>query len=137
MEKFSLKPQGNKSTGDPLEGMNDNDLLDLRRRIDIQLKVEIKHLKLTEELGLNYRKGQVLLDETMRDAACPANQKAQVFNSVKSMLSQIIVEQGIVYSAERLKRFEIAFLKVLEKLPKESQETFFDLYGEFLNDRGV
>ena len=37
-----------------------------------------------------------------------------------------------VASAERLKRFEAAFLKVLKLLPPADARVFFDLYGEYL-----
>lgn len=117
--------------------LSEADLLSLRRKIDVSLKVEIKDLKLTEELGLTYRQGQVLLDNVVADNDVPASQRAQVFTSVNAMLEKIIKQQEIVFNAERMKRFEAAFMKVLEDLPVESREKFFDMYGDYLSDRGV
>ena len=141
MKDFSLKaaatPKPADTLGPLLDGLDDAQLLALRRKIDVRLKVEVKDLRLTEELGLQYRQGQVLLGSIQDDDDTPANQKAQVYTSVSGILDKIIKQQGIVYSAERLKRFEAAFLKILQKLPPEDKEIYFDLYGEFLNDRGV
>ena len=120
-----------------LSGMGDEELLSLRSRIDDRLNIELKHVNLTEELGLQYRAGKLLLDQTQGDESVPANQKAQVFNSVSAMLSSIVKMQETVYSIDRLKRYEAAFLKSVETLPKENKEAFFDLYGEFLANKGA
>lgn len=119
---------------DPLEGLDDKGLLEMRQRIDGKLKVDLARLNLAEELGLQYKAGMELLAEVTNDKGTPANQKAQVFNSVSKMLQDIIKSQKIVFSAERQKRFESAFLKVLQQLPVESTRTYFDLYGEFLKE---
>jgi hypothetical protein len=121
---------------DPLEGLDDEQLLALRRRLDKKLNLDLARLNLADELGMQYRSGQLLLAKVQEDDETPANQKAQVFNSVGTMLKDIVKQQKIVYDAERLKRFESAFIKVLEELPVESKRKFFDLYGEFLkNDK--
>lgn len=132
-----LKPKTAAPEPDILEGMDDQQLLSLRHKIDLRLKVEIKDLNLTEELGLNYRQGKVLLESVQNDPLTPVNQKAQVFNSVGAMLSNIVKLRDVVFSAERQKRFESSFLKVLEKMPAESKIAFFDMYGEFLENKGV
>lgn len=136
LKSYSLK-QPEAAPGISLLGMSDAALLSLRHEIDVKLKIEIKNLNLTEELGLQYAQGKQLLSDVQADDDTPANQKAQVFNSVGAMLDKIIKQQKIVYSAERIKRFEVAFLKVLDKLPPESKEVYFDLYGEFLDDKGA
>lgn len=117
---------------DILAGLDDGALLALRQRIDGILKVDLARMNLAEELGLQYRGGMALLATVSNDEDTPANQKAQVFNSVSKMLNDIIKTQKIVFSAERLKRFEVALLKVLGKLPPESTRIYFDLYGDFL-----
>ena len=122
---------------DLLKGLDHEAMLVLRRRIDAELRIEIADINLTEELGLQYRQGQLLLAEVMADRTTPVNQKAQALNSVRATLESIINQQQIVYSAERLKRFEVAFHKVLEKLEPESRELYFNLYGEYLHDRGA
>ncbi len=122
---------------DPLRGMDDQALLNLRHAIDLRLKIELSDLNLSEELGLQYRSGKALLDSVQNDKDTPANQRAQVFNSVSMMLEKIVKHQRVVYDAERLKRFEVAFLKVLEKLPLEAKQQFFELYGEYLGGTPV
>lgn len=140
-DRSLTKPSEKLDKGDALSalltGLNEADLLSLRRKIDVSLKIEIKDLKLTEELGLTYRQGQVLLDSVVDDGDVPASQRAQVFTSVNAMLEKIIKQQEIVFNAERLKRYEAAFMKVLEDLPADAQAKYFDMYGEFLSDRGV
>lgn len=140
-DRSLTKPSEKLDKGDALSallvGLNEADMLSLRRKIDVTLKVEIKDLKLTEELGLTYRQGQVLLDSVVDDGDVPASQRAQVFTSVNAMLEKIIKQQEIVFNAERLKRYEAAFMKVLEELPVEARARYFDMYGDFLSDRGV
>ncbi len=117
---------------DPLEGLTEAEMIALRQRIDLKLKVDLSRLDLAEELGLQYRAAMVLLDSIQGDKDVPANQRAQVYNSVRSSLGEIIKQQKIVYSAERLKRFEAALFKVLSSLSIEQTRIFFDLYGDFL-----
>lgn len=121
---------------DPLEGLDDAELLALRHRLDKKLNLDLTQLNLAEELGMQYRSGQILLASVQDDSGTPANQRAQVFNSVSAMLEKIVKQQKIVYNAERLKRFEHAFLKVLEDMPLEAKHKFFDLYGEYLKGDG-
>lgn len=124
------------SQADPLEGLDTDQLLALRHRLDKKLNLDLTKLNLADELGLQYRAGMALLASVHSDSETPANQRAQVFNSVGAMLDKIIKSQKIVYDAERLKRFESAFLKVLEGMPLEAKHKFFDLYGEYLKDEG-
>lgn len=119
---------------DPLEGLDDTELLSLRHRLDKKLRLDLTQLDLAEELGMQYRSGMILLASVQEDKDTPANQRAQVFNSVSTMLEKIVKQQKIVYSAERLKRFESSFIKVLEQLPEELKRKFFDLYSEFLTE---
>lgn len=120
-----------------LAPLSDSELLTLRQKIEARLKIEIRELNLTEELGLQYRQGKLLLEQVINDKSTPANQKAQVFNSISAMTEKIMKQLKIVYSAERLNRYEKAFIKILKTLPQSEQDTYFDLYGEFLNDKGA
>ncbi len=117
---------------DPLAGLTDEDMISLRTQIDLRLKTDLSRLDLAEEIGMQYRSAMVLLQSIQEDTSVPANQRAQVLNSVRSTLSEIVKQQKGVYNAERLKRYESAFLKVLQKLDPEMTRVFFDLYGEFL-----
>lgn len=117
---------------DIIVGMSNDDLLSLRQKIDLRLKTDLSRLNLAEELGLQYRAAMVLLDSIQDDQDVPANQRAQVLNSVRTTLGEIIKQQKVVFNAERLKRYESAMLKVLQSLPPEQTRIFFDLYEEFL-----
>jgi hypothetical protein len=130
IQNFSMAPASAKA--DPLDGLSDEELIALRMRLDKRLNLDLKELDLAEELGMQYRAGQILLASVQDDKNTPANQRAQVFNSVGNMLKDIVKQQKVVYDAERLKRFESAFLKVLEDLPDDKKRKFFDLYGEYL-----
>lgn len=135
LKNHSLTPAKPQIKGDPLDGLDEEGMLALRREIDRRLKTDLSVIDLGEELGLNYRAGKLMLAQVLEDDQCPANQKSQVFNSVSSMLDRIVKQQDIVYSAERLKRFEHAFLKVLNQLGEDAKQVFFDLYGEFLAEK--
>jgi len=117
---------------DLLAGLSDEELISLRTKIDLKLQVDLSRINLAEEIGMQYRSAMVLLQSIQDDSSVPANQRAQVLNSIRTTLSDIIRQQKVVYSAERLKRYEVALKKVLEQLPAESTRVFFDLYGEFL-----
>jgi DNA mismatch repair ATPase MutS len=135
LEDLSLStPSKAHPTG--LDDMTEEQLLDLRDALDLKLQVELKHLNMTEELGLQYRQGKKLLTLIQNDRGTPANQVAQLFNSVAGMLERIVKLQEMVYSAERLKAYEAAFLKAIETLPKEGKEAFFELYQQYLDQKG-
>lgn len=135
LKNHSLAPNSAAEKVDPLAGLDDEGLLRLRTLIDLKLQTDLSKIDLAEELGLQYRSGMILLASVQDDKSVPANQRAQVLNSVRTTLSDIIKQQKIVYSAERLKRFEAAVLKVMEmQQTTEAKRVFFDLYGEFLAD---
>lgn len=117
-----------------LDEMSPEDLLALREQIDIRLAIDITKLNLADELGLQYQSGMILLASIREDKDVPPNQKAQVMNSVSATLKEIIKQTKVVYSAERLKRYEAAVLKVLKELPEENRMKFFNLYGDYLKD---
>ncbi len=121
---------------DLLAGLTEADLMTLRHEIDVKLKLDLKSMNLAEELAVQFRQGKLLLESVTKVGSdVPTNQQAQVFNTLNAMLNTIAKQMDIVYSAERLKRFEVSMLKVLEQLPKESKEKFFDMYGEFLKQQ--
>lgn len=120
-----------------VDTLSQEQMMNLRHHLDMELQIEINQLNLTEELGLQYRQGKILLNKTQEDSSVPANQKAQVFNSVQAQLDKIVKLRSQVFSQERLKRFEGALLKVLEQIGTDRQkEVFLDLYGSFMRDKG-
>lgn len=134
LKNHSLTAPKPAALNDRLEGLPDSDLLSLRHEIDKRLNIDLSKLNLAEELGLQYRAGSTLLASVQSDKEVPANQKSQVFNSVGAMLDKIGKQMKVAFSAERLKRYEVAFLKVLDHddMPKHMRKVFFDLYGEYL-----
>jgi hypothetical protein len=135
IKDYSMSKAGKagKAKDDPLEGLDDEELIALRLRLDKRLNLDLKELNLAEELGMQYRSGQILLASVQDDKGVPANQRAQVFNSVGNMLKDIVKQQKVVYDAERLKRFESTFIKVLDLLgTDEMKKRFLDLYSQYL-----
>lgn len=117
-----------------IEALSEADLIELRHQIDLRLQLDLDTLNLSEELALQFRQAKALLNEVQSDKDVAANQKAQIFNSVRAQLAEIVRQQESVWSMERLKIFESAFIKAARLLTEESRNAFFDLYGRFLKD---
>jgi len=134
LQDFDLSPQvpTKADVTDLLIGLDHADLMTLRGAIDKEIKISPHLLNMADELGFQYRAGKTLLESISNDSEVPANQRAQVFNSVGTMLDKITKQMKGVYDAERLKRFEAAFMKTLEEFPEEAKRKFFDLYGDYL-----
>jgi uncharacterized protein (UPF0147 family) len=118
--------------GTLIADLSEDDLLKLRHAVDKKLQIDPRMLNMADELGLQYRSGMALLASIQDDKDVPANQRAQVFNSVGAMLEKIVKQQKVVYDAERLKRYEAAWMKTMKSLPEEQQKLFFNLYGDYL-----
>ncbi len=122
-----------------INALDETGRLEVKNRLDAILGVKVGSLNLGEELNFMYLQGRALLNTVMGDKAVPANQRSQVFNTIQKQLLDIADASNKVFSQERLKRYEKAFLKVLEQCATDEQkEIFFQLYGEFLaNDGGT
>lgn len=112
----------------------ESELYDLRYQIDLMLQLDLGNLNLAEELSLQFRQASALMNETRGDKSIPTNQKAQILNTARGMLSDIVRQQADVYSMERLKKFEVAFVKAANAMEAEPREVFFELYGKYLKD---
>ena len=117
-----------------IERLSESELGDLRHEIDLRLHLDLSKLDLSEELALQFRQVKALLHEIQNDSATPVNQKSQLFNSARGQLSDIIRQQEAVWSMERLKTYEVAFVKCAHLLTEEARAAFFDLYGTYLKD---
>ncbi len=120
-----------------IEKLSEAELVELRHEIDLRLQLDLDQMDLSEELALQYRQAKALQQEVQGDKMTPANQKAQIFNSVRAQLAEIVKQQESVYSMERLKVYEVAFVKATRLLTAEARDAFFDLYGRFLKDPNV
>ena len=117
-----------------VEAMSESDLQELRHQVDLRLFLDLGQLNLAEELALQFRQSKALLNEIAHDKSITTSQKAQILNSARSQLSDIVKQQAEVWNMERLKKYEVAFVKASNALTAEAKVLFFDLYGKYLKD---
>lgn len=117
-----------------LPDLTEGELAELRYSVDALLPLDLGSLDLAEELALQFQQAKALLVDVQRASDIPANQKAQIFNSVRGQLESIVKNQEVVWSMERLKKFEVALVKACGLLTDEAKAAFFDLYSQFLKD---
>lgn len=117
-----------------LAKLEETDLTQVRHAVDERLQIDIASLNLGDEIGLQYRQGKTLLNTVNSDSTIPANQKAQIFNAVRSQLAEIIAMQEVVWNMERLKKFEVAFVKASAVLPDDAKAVFYAIYGQYLKE---
>lgn len=113
----------------PVESLSVSDLLLLRQRIDAKLPAtSLSELNLEQELVIQFMSVKELLNDVSRDVMTPANQKAQVINSLSSVLLQMTKSQTDLYNAERIKKIERAVIEVLGKISQKLAEEFLESY---------
>lgn len=121
-----------------LANMPVDQLLELRRQIEALLPVkDIKDVNLSRELVLQVQALQALQQRVLTDNEAPANQQAQVANSLSSALVNLVKVQTEVYTSERLKVIEAILVECLKSLPIETQRGFLDAYEEALGNQGA
>lgn len=120
-----------------IEKLSESELGELRHEIDLRLRLELGALNLADELALQFRQAKNLLYEVSNDKDTPVNQKAQILNSARAQLSEIVRQQESVWSMGRLKKYEVAFVKAASMFSVEQRNVFFDLYGEYLKDENA
>lgn len=114
------------------ENLPEAALIALRQEIDSRLTLDLASINMKEELALQFKQAKALYAAAETDETTPMNQKAQVLNSLSTIIAAISKTSAEVYSVERLKKLEAATLHALEFLPRESKERFFDLYEQYL-----
>lgn len=108
-------------------------LLELRNRIEQQLPAkDLKDLDLKRELVLQVLALQQLQAAVINDEEIPANQKAQVANSLSAALTTLVKLQADVLTTERLKKIEAILIEVINEQTPELQEAFLRMYNERL-----
>lgn len=90
-------------------------------------------MSIETELMLQYQALRKLQTDTIEDTGTPANQKAQVANSVGSVLARLADLQVSVHNSERVKKIETALGKVLDRLPETEAKAFLDHYAALLD----
>ena len=119
--------------GVDLASYDDEQLIELRAEIDELLPAKrLKDINLEDELVRQLAVAQALQRSTLEDDACPANQKAQVLNSVAAALAVLGKLQVDVHSSERLKAVEECLIKAIQDLPADVQESFMTRYAQML-----
>ena len=112
-----------------LEEFNVAELIELLKRVKARLPAtKLKDLDLEEELVLHFLDLKELMTVVLYDDDTPANQKAQIANTCASLLQQMTKSQATLYSAERVKRMEVALLKSLHGMPQDILEDFLERY---------
>ena len=120
---------GGGSARDPLAEMSAADLRKLRGEIDRLLPSEdVSSMNLEDELVQQYLKTKDLMDETLLDEDCPANQKAQVCNSVVTILGQLVKLQEDLKREQIVKLMEATLVEAIKTLPEEVKQEFFAEY---------
>lgn len=92
----------------------------------------LRSLDLDAQLYTTYAKAKNYLAEIQNLEDTPANQVAQVFNTISGILKEIVKMQTDLYSAERVKKLEAAMIQAIKLAPKEAQEEFFKEYEKIL-----
>lgn len=112
-----------------LDSMDLEELLALRDEVAAKLPVSaLKDIDLEQELVLQFQRNKRLQTEVAQADDVPTNQRAQVSNSVRSGLMELIKLQQAVYNAEQCRKMEAALAKALRTLPEEAQRVFYDAY---------
>lgn len=112
--------------------MGESELAAIRFHLEELQPIDLEKLDLNAELALQYRQAKELMVTAQKDHGVPTNQKAQLFNTLRAQLADIVKQQESVYSMERLKTFETAFLKAANAMTAEARDLFFDLYSKHL-----
>jgi len=112
-----------------LDMMSVAELLALKNEVEMRLPASsLTDMDLEEELVHQYQKVKMLQDEVLTDGETPANQKAQVANSVASTLQQLVTMQTKFHTSERLKEIEGRLIKTLNRMPEQYMTEFFAWY---------
>jgi peroxiredoxin len=111
-----------------IDNYSQTQLLELRGKIDQKLTgIKLAETNVVTELLVNYKKAQALQDGATEDKSAPLNQRAQVQNSLATILASIAKLQAKAYDSEQNKRMETALIRVLKDFP-DIREKFFEHY---------
>lgn len=85
-------------------------------------------INLQTELDANFRAAKLLRDTLSMDSETPANQKAQVMNTITTILSQMTKVQMDLFNVQRQKEIEGILIETIKEQPEDLQDKFFALY---------
>ena len=113
-----------------LTNYDQDELLTLKTRVTTLLPLTLASINLEEELLTQLHSSKLLMADS---ADSPANQRAQVGNSITTILKQLVDLQTSITTTETIKRIERVLLETLKEFPK-LQENFLKAYEESLNN---
>ena len=115
--------------GFDLDAMSVDELRELRDEIDRRLPEDsLDSLNLEKELVGQYRKTKDLMDSVLHDDETPANQRAQVANSVVTTLGQLVKLQEDLKREETLKLMETVLLDTIGVMGDDVKNAFLREY---------
>ncbi|MEY2688983.1 MAG: hypothetical protein RL375_3181 [Pseudomonadota bacterium] len=118
------------------EAMSAADLIAYRdqivRVLAAKVPMKLTDLSIENELLLQFHALREMQREVIDDNEIPANQKAQVANSVGSILAKLADLQNTVYSSERFKKVENMLVRHLMALNEDVAAKFLDDYQDLL-----
>lgn len=121
-----------------LSVLPDSELRRVKFFIDQRLPQDgVESMNLEIELVNQYNTVKDLQDETLADDDVPANQKAQVANSVASTLAQLIKLQEDLRREETLKIMEATLIESIKTLPEATKTAFFAEYERLARKAGL
>ena len=100
-------------------------------QIRVVTATKLEDLNIADELLIQYKNAVNLLEAAQHDADIPANQKAQLLNSISAIITNISKTQTDVYNAERLKALENILIATLKDFP-EVKSAFLEAYERAL-----
>lgn len=120
-----------------LDDWTEDELLDLRSEVEARLPVKsLDDTNLTKELVFQVVALQKLQRDVMREQGVPANQRAQVANSLSAALSNLVKVQQDVYTSERFKQFERLVIEFINSAPDSvTKDAWYKRWEEIV--RGV
>ncbi len=115
--------------GFDLDAMSVEELRELRDEIDRRLPEDtLDSLNLEKELVGQYRKTKDLMDSVLHDDETPANQRAQVANSVVTSLGHLVKLQEDLKREETLKLMETVLLDTIGVMGDDVKNAFLREY---------
>lgn len=102
---------------------------------DVQAPRSLNDINLDQELALHYHTTVTFL-ENLDEESTPANQIAQVRNTVSAILEKIAKIKTDLYNARNYQLLEQAFIECMSEAPKEIQEKVMQRFAMITGAKG-
>ena len=117
-----------------LDDLTDSQVITLRAAIDQRLNLSLDSIDMKQELALQLRNAQSLYAEAADSSEIPANQKAQILNTISSILKSVTDIAETIHTIEKHKKIEVATLAAVKDLPTDAKDKFFDILKGLLDE---